>query len=85
MMSFGAGSFGRLGPLIWLAFVAGIVLIIAWIIQAGGRGSEDEPLRELRSRFARGDIDAAQFEEMRRRSLPAASTSEQAGRAGPYL
>ncbi len=35
--------------------------------------------------FAQQVAARAQFEEMRRRSLPAASTSEQAGRAGPYL
>jgi len=66
MMTFGAGSFGWLSVLIWLALIAGIVLIVVWIAQAAGRGSNDEPLRELRSRFARGEIDATQFEEMRR-------------------
>jgi len=66
MMTFGGGSFGWLSFLIWLALIAGIVLIVVWIVQAAGRGSDDEPLRELRSRFARGDIDATQFEEMRR-------------------
>jgi plastocyanin len=66
MMTFGTGSFGWLGLLIWLAFIAGIVLVVVWAVGAAGRGSDEEPLRELRSRFARGDIDAAQLEEMRR-------------------
>ncbi len=66
MMNFGTSAFGWLGLLIWLAFIAGVLLIVVWIAQAVGRHPEDEPLRELRIRFARGDIDAAQFEEMRR-------------------
>ncbi len=66
MMTFGAGSFGWLGVLIWPALIAGIILVVVWAVGAAGRGSEDEPLRELRSRFARGVIDATQFEEMRR-------------------
>lgn len=70
MMS-GAGSFGWLSLLIWLALIAGVVLIVAWIVQAAGRRSDDEPLHELRSRFARGEIDAAQFEETRRVLGPA--------------
>ena len=65
-MTFGAGSFGWLGLLIWPALMAGIILVVVWAVGAAGRGSEGEPLRELRSRFARGDIDAAQFEETRR-------------------
>ena len=66
MMTFGAGSFGWLSFLIWLALIAGVVLIVIWTVGAAGRGVDDEPMRELRSRFARGEIDAAQFEEMRR-------------------
>lgn len=65
-MTFGAGNFGWLGLLVGLAFVVGIVLIVVWAIQLGSRGAEDESLRALRVRFARGEIDAAQFEEMRR-------------------
>lgn len=66
MMTFGAGSPGWLSVLTWLALIAGVVLIVAWLVQAAGRRPDDEPLRELRSRFARGEIDATQFEEMRR-------------------
>ena len=65
-MTFGAGSFGWLGLLIWPALIAGMILVVVWAVGVAGRGAEDEPLRELRSRFARGDIDATQFEEIRR-------------------
>ena len=66
MMTFGSGSFGWLGLLTWVALIAGVILVVVWAIAAAARPAEDEPLREVRSRFARGDIDAAQFEEMRR-------------------
>lgn len=65
MMTLGTGSLGWLGLLTGLAF-AGVVLVVVWAVHAAGRGVEDEPLRELSIRFARGEIDAAQFEEMRR-------------------
>ena len=65
-MTFGAGSFGWLSFLIWLVLIAGVVLIVVWIVGAAGHNTDDEPLRELRNRFARGEIDATQFEETRR-------------------
>lgn len=81
MMPFGAGSYGWLGSLIWLAFIAGVVLVIVWAVGTYGRGSDDEALRELRSRFARGEIDTTQFEEMRR-VLGASERPRTAGRLG---
>ena len=80
-MTFGAGSFGWLGFLIWLALIAGVVLVVVWIVGAAVRGADDEPMRELRSRFARGEIDAAQFEEMRR-VLGASARPRAGGRLG---
>ena len=77
-MTFGAGSFGWLGFLIWLALIAGVVLVV---VGAAVRGADDEPMRELRSRFARGEIDAAQFEEMRR-VLGASARPRAGGRLG---
>lgn len=65
MMTFGGGWFGWLGPLIMLGLLVGIVLVVTWAVQAGGR-REDDALAALRARFARGEIDAEQFEAMRR-------------------
>jgi len=66
MMTFGGGWFGVLGPLIMLGLLAGVVLVVIWAAQGGGRGSADDALAALRTRFARGEIDADQFEAMRR-------------------
>lgn len=67
MMTFGGGWLGVLGPLIMLGLLVGVVLVVAWAVQAGGasRGGDDAHVA-LRSRFARGEIDADQFEAMRR-------------------
>src|SRR3990170_2558018 len=66
MMTWGAGAAGPLWMLAGLAFVVGIVMIVAWAIQRAGGAPEDDAVATLRARFARGEIDAAQFEEMRR-------------------
>ena len=49
-----------------LAFLVGVVFIVIWAVQRAGGGLDDESLRTLRTRFARGEIDAAAFEEMQR-------------------
>lgn len=66
MMAWGAGWTGWLWMLAGLGFVVGVVLIVVWAVQRAGGGSDDEAMTALRARFARGEIDAAQFEEMRR-------------------
>jgi hypothetical protein len=54
MMNFGGGLVGWLGPLIMLGLLVGVVLVVIWAAQGGGRGSEDDALAALRTRFARG-------------------------------
>jgi hypothetical protein len=57
-----------LGPVSWLDAAALPVvggLVVVWAIQRAG-GGPDDAMTALRGRFARGEIDAAQFEEMRR-------------------
>ena len=66
MMTWGAGWAGWLWMLAGLALVVGVVLVVAWAIQRAGGGPGDDAMTALRGRFARGEIDAAQFEEMRR-------------------
>jgi len=67
MMTFGSGYFGGwLMILAPIALVVGVVLIALWAVRLLGAGAEDDALRQLRVRFARGEIDAPQFEEMRR-------------------
>ena len=66
MMTWGAGGAGWLWMLAGFAFVLGVVLIVVWAVQRAGGGSEDDAMTALRARFARGEIDTGQFEEMRR-------------------
>jgi len=73
MMSSAFGFMG-FGFVFWLLMLLGLVLLIRWLIQGptdrGGSNmlsDEDEALRELRLRFARGEIDEAEY--LRRRRL----------------
>ncbi len=66
MMTWGAGWAGWLWMLAALALVVGVALVVVWAIQRVGGGPEDDAMSALRGRFARGEVDAAQFEEMRR-------------------
>jgi len=66
MMTWGAGWTGSVWMLAGLSFVVGVVLVVVWAIQRAGGRPEDDAMTALRARFARGEIDAAQFEEMRR-------------------
>jgi len=78
-MPFPAGEFWfvwllvvAVNVLIWGGLIVLIVLGIRWLLRqnAGDRyqppPSEDTALELLRQRFARGEIDAAEYEERRR-------------------
>jgi plastocyanin len=65
MMTWGGGWNGWLWMLAGLSFVVGVVLVVVWAVRRAGDGPDDA-MTALRARFARGDIDATQFEEMRR-------------------
>ena len=56
------------GPLTMIAFIVITVVIIKWVLRATGLGWQSDvrprtPLDTLKDRFARGDIDRAEFEE----------------------
>jgi len=66
----GFGGVGNGGAWLWMLagvlFVAGIVVLVVWAIgAAAGRPDEDQAVDLLRARFARGEIDAAAFEQAR--------------------
>ena len=69
-MGYGMGFGGWLfGPLMMILFVAAIVAVVVWIMRGAGTGqskqSHDAALAILNERFARGEIDKAEYEERR--------------------
>ncbi|MCT8971852.1 SHOCT domain-containing protein [Microbaculum marinisediminis] len=75
-MGFGGGFGWIFGPLFMLALIAAIVAVIVLMVRwiGGGSGqippqaqpSGKTPLDILQQRFARGEIDKAEYEERRR-------------------
>ena len=80
MMTYGGGWFGGLAPLTMLAALVGVVLLVAGALNSGAGRGDDEALSQLRLRFARGEIDAEQYERMRQ-----ALGAEHVRRPGPNL
>ena len=59
------GGMGALWPLFilfWILLIAGVVVVIGWLL----RGKTDSPLEILRRRYARGEIDQETYTRMRR-------------------
>lgn len=58
------------GPVIMIAIIVLTVVIIAWLLRALGLGwqpgERKSALDILRERFARGEIDSAEYEERRK-------------------
>ena len=67
----GMGWFGGIFMIVfWILILVALVLFIKWLIQSagGGRaggGSSNRPLEILKERYARGEIDNAEFETMK--------------------
>jgi putative membrane protein len=75
MMGQGWGLFGIIWMLVPLLFLGGLVAVIVWAVTqltsgrhaAGSAGVHDQSAEEiLRQRFARGEIDAEEYEKRRR-------------------
>jgi len=59
------------GPIVMIVFLTFTVLIIAWVLRAVGLGwqsgpSAESPLDVLKRRFARGEIDRAEYEDRKK-------------------
>ena len=55
--------------LFWALIVLGVVALAKWLFTAGGGGSgasRGTPLDVLKERYARGEINREQYEQMRR-------------------
>lgn len=61
----GWGWFGLMHVLWWVLLVVGVVALVRWM--RDGRSSGDRAQAILRERYARGEIDQAEFDERMRR------------------
>jgi putative membrane protein len=69
----GMGFGGIFMILFWAVIILGIVALVKWLFSAGGSaglggfgGSSKTPLDALKERYARGEINREQYEQMRR-------------------
>ena len=66
---FGGGGFGWLFMILWwVLIIAGIAVLVRWLFSSssGRSGGTRSPLDTLKDRYARGEIDREQYEQMRR-------------------
>jgi putative membrane protein len=72
MGSWGMGWFGGIFMIVfWILILVGLVFVIRWLVQATGKKGDSGPRGSrateiLKERYARGEIDKAQFEAMKR-------------------
>ena len=72
MGGWGMGWFGGIFMIIfWVLVLAGLIFLIKWLIQTTSRPRSDacsnnRALDILKERFARGEIDAAEFKEKKK-------------------
>ena len=68
MQGYGGMGFGwGFGLIIWVLLIVGIVIGIKWLISSSGSGVHSTTALEiLKQRYARGEIDKAEYEDKRR-------------------
>jgi putative membrane protein len=65
----GMGFGGPFMILFWIAVIAGVFVLVKWLVDqsSAGKGSRDKsPLEIVRERYARGEINREQYEQIRR-------------------
>lgn len=70
MMDYGgygmmSGGFWIIGFIFWILVIVGLVLLIKYLWEGGGR-KEESALELLKKRYARGEISKEEFEEKKR-------------------
>ncbi|CAB1084835.1 hypothetical protein D1AOALGA4SA_12342 [Olavius algarvensis Delta 1 endosymbiont] len=72
MDNWGIGGFGMVFMMIfWVLVIVGLVLLVKWLIQAAGSGKAAGQkgagaIEILKQRYARGEINKAEFKSMKR-------------------
>lgn len=67
----GYGYMG-LGLIFWILIIVGVVLLIKWLADQGkttGGDHQISAMELLKTRYARGEITAEEFEEMKKRLI----------------
>ena len=56
--------------ILWVVIIAGIALLARWLMTASGKGgdahAEKSPVEILKRRYASGEIDREEFQEMKK-------------------
>ncbi len=72
MMGWGMGTSGMWGGpiimiLVWALIIVGIVFLVRWVVREnrGDSPASETPLEILKKRYARGEIDRAQYERIK--------------------
>lgn len=52
--------------LFWVLVILGIVALLRWLGSGSGRNSSSRPLDILKERYARGELNREQYEQMKR-------------------
>lgn len=67
-MGWGGMAFGGLMMLLWLALLVGLIVLVVKLLRGtSARTANRDALDTLGQRFARGEIDATEFEERSQR------------------
>ncbi len=69
IMGSGMGIWMLMSIIFWILLIAGIILLVVWVVQkaAGGESrSEESALEILKKRYARGKVSKEEFEEKKR-------------------
>jgi len=58
-----------IGVIFWLAIIVGVIVLVRWLVVSSGRGGLEaagDPMDILKRRYARGEINREQFEQMKK-------------------
>lgn len=74
-MTWGTGlgyGFMGLGLIFWILIIVGVVLLIKWLVEQGkttGNEQQMSAMEVLKTRYAKGEITADEFEAMKKRLM----------------